>query len=168
MSRNETLILVKNPQSTVVDGLDMIFEARGYRRTILRTIDQDFSPMLGEEGGPLIFVLSQPQDDWIACWTSLPLEGEWEIAESLAQALDEPVACVVLSADPALHIYRYWDQGDLREEATADMPDNEQLNETTLLAHLARHGITEALIDDRVDGYGREHIVAGYVPMEQL
>lgn len=166
MSRNETLILVKNPQSTVIDGLDMLMAARDYERTILRTIDEDFTPMLTEQGGPVVFVLSQPEDDWIACWTSLPVDGEWEIAQMLAVATEEPVAAVVFNADPAMHIYRFWDNGDLREEATADMPDNEDLTETSLLAHLARHGIAESLIDDRVDGYGREHIALGYQPME--
>lgn len=167
MSRNETLILVKNLPSTAIDGLDSVFEVRGYRRTILRTIDEDFTPLLTEEGGPIIFVLSMPQDDWIACWTSLPIDSEWEIAEALAQASEEPVACAVFSSEPSLYVYRYWENGDLREEAVAEMPDNGPLDEPTLLAHLQRHGIVATLIDDRVDGYGHEHIVTGYTLMEQ-
>jgi hypothetical protein len=167
MTRNETLILIKNLPSTAIDGLDSIFEARGYRRTVLRTIDEDFTPLLSEEGGPIIFVLSLPQDDWIACWTSLPIDSEWEVAEELAQELEEPVACAVFSSELSLYMYRYWENGDLREEATAEMPDNERLDENALLAHLHRHGVAQALIDDRVDGYGQEHIVAGYSLMEQ-
>jgi hypothetical protein len=166
MSRNETLILVKNPPSTVVDGLDLVFGAQDYRRTILRTIDEDFTPLLNEQGGPVICVLSPPENDWVACWTSLSVDDEWEIAASLAQAIQEPVLCAVLSAEQGMYVYRYWENGDLREEALAASPDEEPLDETKLLACLERHGIPATLIDDRVDGVGREHIVLGYQSME--
>ena len=84
MSRSEKLILIKAEPDILVEALDAIMQARGYERLAIQTISEDFSPILYEEGGPLAFVLSPPRNEWTSCFTSLFVEDEWELAESLA------------------------------------------------------------------------------------
>ena len=162
MARNEKLILVKDLPGAVVEALDAIFAAQGYQRMASQTIQEDFSPLLSEAGGPLAIVLSMPRNEWIACFTSLSLQAEWELAEALARALEQPLLHTILGAEHDVYVYRYFVDGQLHAEALPDAPDVERLDEQTLLAKLAQHGIDAALVDDRTQGFGEEHIVLGY------
>ena len=166
MSRSEKLILVKDHPSAVVNALDVILQAQGYERTATQTIQEDFSPLLAEEGGPVAFVLSLPHDEWIVCFTSLAPDAEWQLAEALGRGLEQPVLYALFAAESNVYLYRYFEDGELREEALPDAPDMERLDEGALLSILERHGIAPALVDDRVEGFGEEHIVVGYARRE--
>lgn len=162
MSRSEKLLLVRELPSTIVSTLDVILQDQGYMRLGIEALHEDFSPLLVEEGGPIVFVLSAPQAEWVACFSSLAPDAEWEIAETLASAIECPVVYTIFAPERDTYIYRYWDQGDLHEEII-HMPGGEQvLDESGLLAQLATHGIDAALVDDRIASFGVEHLVVGY------
>lgn len=162
MSRSEKLILVHDLPGSIVQALDGILAGQGYVRTAATTIAEDFSPILYEEGGPIAFVLSTPHDDWVACFTSLGVDEEGDLADALARALQQPVVYALFAAEQDLYVYRYWEQGDLREEVLPDADGVERLDEDALLDRLVRHGISPALVDDRASGFGEEHVVVGY------
>ena len=162
MRRSEKLILVKDQPEAVVEVLDAILEAQGYERMAARTISEDFSPLLHEEGGPLAFVVSPPRNDWIACFTSLSLQAEWELAEALAHGLEQPVLYTLFDAEREVYLYRYFEHGELHAEALPEASGGERLDEVALLAILQRYGVDAALVDDRVEGFGQEHLVVGY------
>ena len=162
MRRSEKLILIKDEPAAVVEVLDAILEAQGYERMAAQTISEDFSPLLHEEGGPLAFVLSPPRNEWVACFTSLAFQAEWELAEALARGLEQPVVYALFDAERDVYLYRYFEHGELHEEALPDAAGQEQLDETALLEMLQRHGVDVALVDDRIEGFGQEHLVVGY------
>lgn len=162
MSRSEKLILVRDVPGAIVQALDAILVGQGYARMAAQTISEDFSPILNEPGGPLVFVLSAPHDDWVACFTSLSPEAEAELSGDLSRALQQPVVYALFAPEQDLYVYRYWEAGDLREEALPDASVSEQLDEHGLQERLARHAIPLTLLDDREAGFGEEHIVVGY------
>ena len=161
MSRSEKLILLQPDQAGCIAALDVILGTRGYRRAATRTIREDFSPLLNEAGDPLAFVFSAPVGNWIACFTSLSFAVEWEVAEELAAALEQPLVHAVFDGVYGVYGYRYFEGGELREEALAE-GDTQELDETTLLQRLQEHGVAPELVDDRVTGFGQEHLVVGY------
>lgn len=161
MSRNESLILVKDGPTAVATALDGILGEQGLVRTATRTIAEDFAPMLYEQGGPLAFVLSEPHDDWLVCYTSLSLDVEWDVAEALAQGLEQPVICALFAANRDVFAYRYWTNGELRAEALPTT-DDPPLDEKALLNELERIGVPIALVDDQTDNFANEHLVLGY------
>jgi hypothetical protein len=160
MRRSEKLILVRDLPASIVNALDSIMQDQAFERVALRAITEDFSPLLSEPGGPVVFVLSPPRDEWVACFSSLSPDAESEIAVQLAAALEQPVIYVLLDGDSGRNLYRFFDNGDLHEEALPD--DETTLDEVALLDKLVAHGIDAALIDDRTTGFGAEHFVVGY------
>ncbi len=160
MSRNESLIMVQASPATVVAALDTLLATEGLARTTMHTITVDWLPLITDPAGPLAVVLSAPVDEWVGCWTSLDLDSEWVLAESLALALDLPVGCVVASGAQALYGYRLWHEGDLRAESLPGV--DSPLDETALLAELTEHGLPPALLDERTDNFAAEHLVLGY------
>lgn len=162
MSRSEKLILVHDVPGAIVQALDAILVEQGYARTAAQTISEDFSPILNETGGPLAFILSSPHDDWVACFTSLAPEPEAELASNISRALEQPVVYALFAPEQDLYVYRYWEAGDLREEALPDIAGAERLDEQGLHDRLSAHGIPLALLDDREAGFGEQHVVVGY------
>lgn len=160
MSRNESVILIKAMPGAVTAVLDEMLASQGLVRAATRAIRADFTPLLNEPGEPLAFVLSEPQAEWLACWTSLGLDAEWDVAERLARGLQQPVLCAIFAANRGMFAYRYWENGDLRAEA---LPNASSVNEAGLLAELRGRGVPLALIDDLDNGWAREHLVLGYM-----
>jgi hypothetical protein len=126
----------------------------------LREIEEDFTPLLNEFGGPIVFVLSQPQNDWTACFSSLPPDDEWQLAEALAIGLEQPTAYALCNDDASLYAYRYFENGVLHEEYAPD--DDDGFDAATLLNRLAQHQIPAELLDDRTLNFGAAHILVGY------
>lgn len=162
MKRSEKLIFIRVAPGSIVGALDEILQSQGYERAAVRAISEDFTPLLAEAGGPLAFVLSPPRDEWVACYSSLAFAAEWELAEGLAAALDRPLIYALFDAERNVYLYRYFDGGDLREEA---LPETRAttLDEARLIEKLGGHGISMALVDDRRAGFGEEHLVVGYI-----
>ncbi len=161
MSRSEKLILVRELPSTIVNALDAVLDAQGYDRIALQAISEDFTPLLHEPEGPLAFVLSPVRDEWVACFSSLDADAEADLAAALARGIAQPVIYALFDAQRGVVAYRYFEDGDLREEALPG-EDGEQLDEAGLLAKLEAHGVDAALVDDRAAGFGAEHLVVGY------
>ena len=162
MSRSEKLTLVREFPSTIVTALDALMQSEGYLRVGAESINEDFTPLLAEEGGPIVFVLSAPQSEWVACFSSLDLDAEWDLVETLAHAIECPVVYAVFAPERGVYLYRYWDRGELHEEIVPADGEAPTLDETALLEKLATHGIDATLVDDRVDSFGAEHLVVGY------
>ena len=162
MSRSEKLILVKDEPSTLVAALDATLANQGYVRSATQTIREDFTPLLSEEGEPLAFVISEPHNEWVACWTSLAPEVEWDLAEAVAHQLERPLIYAIFAGESAVYVYRYWDAGALQAEALPDAEGQDELDEDALLAQLAEHGVPVELVDDRISGFDQEHLVLGY------
>lgn len=163
MSRSEKLILVQDLPEAIVDALDALLETQGYERVASRSISEDFTPLLNEAGGPLAFVLSLPRGEWVACWTSLDPDPESELAAAVAAALERPVVYLVLGGASGVNAYRYWESGNLHEEALPVDTSGPGLDEPAIMARLRQHGIAPELVDDRVAGFGDEHLLLGYV-----
>lgn len=162
MQRNEKLTLIRDLPATIIAALDGVLAAQGLRRVATRELEEDWTPLLNEPGGPLVFVLSQPRDDWTACFSSLMADDEWQLAETLAIELEQPTAYVVISEDTERYAYRYFADGILHEEFVPDDSVEQPLDLETLLSNLAAHSIPLELIDDRTLGFGSEHIMVGY------
>jgi hypothetical protein len=162
MQRNEKLTLIRDLPAAIIATLDGVLATQGLRRVATRELEEDFTPLLTEPGGPLVFVFSQPHDDWTACFSSLEADDEWQLAETLAIELEQPTAYVVISEDIEQYAYRYFADGVLHEEFLPDDSADERLDLATLLDKLSAHGISLDLIDDRSVGFGAEHIMVGY------
>jgi hypothetical protein len=134
--------------------------AQSLMRVAVREIQEDFTPLLNEVGDPIVFVLSQPQNDWTACFSSLMPDDEWQLAEALAVGLEQPTVYAVFNDDASAYAYRYFENGVLHEERTPD--EGENLNSDGMIERLASHGIPLDLIDDRTLNFGAEHILVGY------
>ncbi len=160
MQRNEKLILIRDIPAAIVDALDGMMAVQGLLRVALREIQEDFTPLLNEAGGPIVFVLSQPQNDWTACFSSLTPDDEWQLVEALAVGLEQPTVYALFNDVANIYAYRYFENGVLHEERTPD--DGEYLNSDALIERLASHGISLDLIDDRTLNFGAEHILVGY------
>ena len=80
----------------------------------------------------------------------------------MARGRERPVVYALFDADRHIYLYRYFDHAELHAEALPEAPDGERLDEAGLLAIAQRHGIEVALVDDRVEGFGQEHLVVGY------
>jgi hypothetical protein len=167
MSRSEKLILVRAEPTDCIAALDAILATRGYQRAVTRAINEDFSPLLHETGDPLAFVFSTAFGDWSACFTSLAFAAEWEVAEELAVAIQQPLVHAVFDGTYAVYGYRYFDGGELREESLPEGDEDAELDEDGLLEILQKHGIAPELVDDRITGFGHEHLVVAYA-REQL
>lgn len=162
MQRNEKVMLIRDVPAAIIDALDGIMETQGLVRVALREIEEDFTPLLNEVGGPVVFVLSQPKDDWIACFSSLAAADEWQLVEAVAVSLEQPAVYAVFSDDSATYAYRYFIDGVLHEELLPEQSSDVSLDAEALLAHLETHGVPRDLIDDRVLGFGAEHLLVGY------
>jgi len=162
MARSEKLILIRDTHPAVLEGLDAILTNQGYARTATQTLAEDFSPLLHEEGGPLVFVLSPLRDEWLACFSSLAVVAEWELAEQLAVGLEQPLVYALFDAARDVCLYRYFERGELLEEALAGAETSIPLDEAMLLQKLQAHGIPVELVDDRTTAFGEEHLVLGY------
>ncbi|HEX6291513.1 MAG TPA: hypothetical protein VFZ66_20185 [Herpetosiphonaceae bacterium] len=165
MQRNEKLMVIHDVPAAIVDALDGVMAAQGLVRVVVREIEEDFTPLLNEPGGPLIFVLSQPQNDWTACFSSLEPDAEWQLIEALSVALEQPAVYALFSDTTSVYAYRYFENGVLHEEYTPD--EGERFSADMLLERLANHGISLDLIDDRTLNFGAEHILVGYSGEEQ-
>ncbi len=162
MSRSDKVILIKDLPGAIVGALDGILAMQGFERVAVQTISEDFSPLLGEEGGPLAFVLSPPQNEWVACWTSLSPDDEAELAAAIAGGLEQPVVYTIFGGERGLNVYQYFEDGQLHEESLPEEGRDVGLDEPALLEKLAAHGIAATLVDDRAAGFGAEHLVIGY------
>lgn len=160
MQRNEKLILIRELPAAIVDALDGVMDAQGLTRVALREIEEDFTPLLNEEGGPIVFVLSQSQNDWTACFSSLPPDDEWQLAEALAIGLEQPTTYALCNDDTNIYAYRYFENGVLHQEYTPDT--NASFGADELLERLAEHHIPIDLLDDRVLTFGAQHLLVGY------
>lgn len=166
MQRNEKIIFVRDVSAAVIEALDGVMTAQGLLRIATREIAEDWTPLLTEFGGPTVFVLSQPKQDWTACFSSLAIDDEWQIAEAIAQALAQPTVYAIWSDATGSFAYRYFDEGLLREEY---MPGVDQrLDSAALDERVAAHGIPPELIDDRELSFNEEHLLVGYGTERQL
>lgn len=161
MERNEKLIIIRDVPAAIVDALDGVMATQGLMRIAMREIEEDWTPLLAEAGGPMAFVLSQPHSEWTACFSSLSADDEWMLSEALAQGLEQPTVYAVLSDATGSYAYRYFENGVLHEEFLPDAAD-ERIDAATLLERLERHGIPIDLVDDRTLTFGAEHILLGY------
>ena len=160
MQRNEKLLLIRDLPAAIVDVLDGIMAAHGLLRVALREIEEDFTPLLNETGGPVVFVLSQPQNDWTACFSSLSPDDEWQLAEALAVGLEQPTMYALCNDVTNGYAYRYFENGILHEEYAPE--DGTAFSADALLERLAQHAIPLDLLDDRALNFGAEHILVGY------
>ena len=160
MQRNEKVILIRDVPAAIIDALDGVMEAQGLERVALREIEEDFTPLLNEAGGPIVFVLSQPQNDWTACFSSLAPDDEWQLVEALAIGLEQPTAYALCNDEVGMYAYRYFENGVLHQESSPE--DGEHFDSVALLDSLAQHQIPSELLDDRTLSFGAEHILAGY------
>lgn len=163
MQRNEKLMLIRDVPAAIIDALDAVMETQGLMRVFLREIEEDWTPLLNEEGGPLVFVLSQPYDEWTAIFSSLPMDDELVVAEALAFGLEQPTLSVLLSDDTGVYGYRYFDEGVLHEEFLPDGSVERRLDFDALVERLRAHHVPLAAIDDRVLNFGAVHILVGYI-----
>lgn len=162
MSRDEKLILIRDVPAAIIDALDGVMATQGLRRVVTRELREDWSPLLAESGGPTMLVLSQPRDDWTACFSSLSFAAEWELSEAIAAGLEQPTVYALISDDTAAYAYRYFEDGVLREEVSPDGDDSARLDSDALIERLLTHGIAPELIDDRTLNFGAAHILVGY------
>lgn len=160
MQRHEKLMLIRDVPAAIIDTLDAIMATQGLLRLATRELTEDFTPLLTEEGGPVVFVLSQTKQDWTACFSSLAADDEWQLVEAIAQGLEQPAAYAVFSDTTDTYAYRFFDNGVLHEEYT---PNNEErIDGAGLSERLAAHGIPLELIDDRTLSFDEEHVLVGY------
>ncbi len=129
-------------------------------RIATREIAEDFTPLLTEQGGPTVVVLSQTKDDWTACFSSLMPDTEWQLAEAVAVGLEQPTVYAIFSDATETYAYRYFADGVLHEEflPTGD----ERLDGAMLSKRLAAHAIPAALIDDRTLTFNEQHLLVAY------
>lgn len=161
MQRNEKIVLIREVPSAIIEALDGVMDAQGLMRLATREIAEDFTPLLADPDGPVAVVLSLPNNDWTACWTSLAPDDEWMLAEAIAVGLSQPTVYAVLSDDTTTYAYRYFEDAILHEEF---LPDDlsARFDAETLLARLAARDIPLELLDDRTQNFGAEHILIGY------
>ena len=160
MQRHEKLMLIRDVPAAIIDTLNAIMATQGQIRLATRELTEDFTPLLTEEGGPTVFVLSQTKQDWTACFSSLAADDEWQLAEAIALSLQQPTAFVVFSDTTDTYAYRFFAEGILHEEHT---PTNEErLDGGVLSEKLAAHAIPLELIDDRTLSFDEEHVLVGY------
>ena len=160
MDRNEKLVLIRDVPAAIVDALDGIMATQGLSRIATREIAEDFTPLLSEDGGPVVFVLSEMTDDWTACYSSLTVDDEWQLCEVLAISLEQPTAYAIFSDATATYAYRYFADSVLHEERLPD--DDTTLDSAGLVERLAAHAIPQALIDDRTLSFDQQHLLVGY------
>ncbi len=160
--RDEKLMLIRDVPPAIIDALDGVLAAQGLQRVAMRELREDWTPLLSEPGGPVVFVLSQPQNDWTACFSSLDAEVEWAITEALAVGLEQPVIYALFSDTTDTYAYRYFESGVLHEEWLPDQYDSPRLTSDSLIERLVTHGVPLALIDDRTLHFGAEHVLVGY------
>lgn len=160
MQRNEKMILIREVPAAIIDALDGVMAAQGLVRVALREIEEDWTPLLNEVGGPIVFVLSEPQNDWTACFSSFAPDDEWQLAEALAIGLEQPAVYALCNDDSAVYAYRYFENGVLHQEYSPE--DGESFDADSLLAALAQHQIPIELLDDRTLTFGAKHILVGY------
>jgi hypothetical protein len=161
MQRTEKLIVVRDLPAAVAEAIDGIMATQGMTQIAAREIEEDFTPLINDPAGPVVIILSEPHDDWTACYTSLSPDDEWALSEALALALEQPTVFALIDDVRNVYAYRYFDDGVLHEEA---LPDDMEarLDGTALLERWARHGIPTTLIDDRAAGFGAPHLLLGY------
>lgn len=162
MQRNDKLMMIRDVPAAIVDALDAVMETQGYRRVFVREIEEDWTPLLNEAGGPLVFVLTDPRNDWTGVFSSLAADDEWALAEAVARGLEQPTMYALLSDDTATYGYRYFENGVLHEEYVPGDVDAAPFDGGALLQRLQRHGVPVDLIDDRVLNFGAEHLLVGY------
>jgi hypothetical protein len=160
VQRNEKLILIRELPAAIIDALDGVMESQGLVRVGLREIEEDWTPLLNEVGGPIAFVLSQPQNDWTACFSSLAPDDEWQLAEALAIGLEQPTVYALCNDDTNVYAYRYFENGVLHQEHSPE--DSAPFDSAALLEALAQHQIPSELLDDRTLSFGAEHLLVGY------
>ncbi len=160
MQRNEKLILIHDVPAAIVDALDGMMATQGLMRVAMHEIQEDFTPLLTETGGPIVFVLSQPHNDWTACFSSLAPDDEWQLTEALAVGLEQPTVYALFNDDTSVYAYRYFENGVLHEEYSPE--DGEDFDGAALTERLTNRGISLELVDDRMLNFGAEHILVGY------
>ena len=79
-------------------------------------------------------------------WPSRP-NGTWP--RNWRLAIQQPLVHAVFDGTYAVYGYRYFENGELREEALPEGEDAPELDEATLLERLQEHGIATDLVDDR-------------------
>lgn len=160
MQRHEKLMLIRDVPGAIIDTLDGIMATQGLIRLATRELAEDFTPLLTEEGGPAVFVLSQTKQDWTACFSSLAADDEWQLVEAIALGLEQPTAYVVFSDTTDTYAYRFFADGVLHEEQTPT--SEERIDGMGLSERLQAHGIPLELIDDRTLSFDEEHVLVGY------
>lgn len=162
MNRNEKLVLIRDVPAAIIEALDGVMATQSLLRIVTREMEEDWSPLLSEAGGPTVFVLSQPSNDWTACFSSLAPTDEWQLAEALALSLEQPTIYALLSDDTNTYVYRYFADGELHEEFIPDDNETALLDAASLLNRLEAHGVPLELLDDRTVNFGAEHVLVGY------
>ena len=163
MDMNELLLLIRETPATVAMALDELMTSQGYVAVAARDLRQDFTPLLVTDDGGVAFVLSQPREDWIACFTSLDASDLWAVAEDLARALAQPLFLVLLAPAQGIVAYRYFIEGNLRAELEPEPGQPPALDQAGLIELLAGHGVPVELLYDRVAHFGQEHLGIAYV-----
>ncbi|WP_026369572.1 hypothetical protein [Kallotenue papyrolyticum] len=162
MLRDEHLLIIRDTPAAILDALDGLLGAQGWRCLGIREVREDWTPLLVGQPGVIVFVLSRPRQEWTACFSSLAPAAEWELAEALAGLLEQPLVYTVINDHTALYAYRYFAAGLLREEAPLADAGAAALDWPTFQARLAAHGVPLALLDDRRLDFGAPHLVAAY------
>jgi hypothetical protein len=162
MNLNELLLLIHETPATVAVALDELMAAHGYVAVAARDLHQDFTPLLVTDDGGIAFVLSQPREDWIACFTSLDATDLWAIVEELARVLAQPILLVLIAADQDIVAYRFFEEGRLRAELEPEPGAAPALDQAGLIELVKRHGVPVELLYDRVEYFGQEHLGIAY------
>jgi hypothetical protein len=162
MNLNELLLLIRETPATVAIALDELMASRGYVAVAARDLHQDFTPLLVTDDGGVAFVLSQPREDWIACFTSLDATDLWEIVEDLARAISQPLFLILVAQAHDIVAYRYFFEGNLRAELEPGPGQPPALDQAGLVELLASHGVPAELLYDRVEHFGEEHLGIAY------
>ena len=158
MSRSDKLFLVHDTPEATVEALDAIMASIGRRRVALRELDELADPVRRVHE----VVLSPSHNDWIACFTSLTPDQDWDLAEALAVGTEQPVAFLLIDDTQNVYAYRYFVDGVLHEETLPEESIEQGLDADALLERAERHGIPRSLVDDRVLGFGQRHLMVAY------
>ena len=112
------MFLIHEQPEAIVSALDTVLGAQGYQRLAAETIHEDFSPLLANRADRWRSVIA-PARRCTACFTSLALDPEWDLADTRA-GLEVPVVYALFDGERDIYLYRYFEDGDLREEALSE------------------------------------------------
>ncbi len=166
MQRNEKIILIRETPEALVDALDGIMRVQGFHCIALRTVTEDWTPLVTTVEGPTVFVISQSGGEWTTCFSSLAPDEEWTLSEALAASLQQPTVYALIHDAAGVYAYRYFEDGMLREEFDPATEQQANFGAAELLERLASHTIPLDLIDDRILNVGQPHLVVAYAALD--